>query len=122
MQVCSQTALASSKKPPCYNEYKVRQPNHYNKEESLKKKGLVRLEPYEENQRAKRAFLTERGKEFVSSYVVRMHFVEEQAWSRMTGEEQKQLTDLTKKYSRLLRQEFRTRTQTNVNSCSSEDL
>ena len=25
MQVCSQTALASSKKPPCYNEYKVRQ-------------------------------------------------------------------------------------------------
>ena len=34
MQVCSQTALASSKKPPCYNEYKVRQPNHYNKEES----------------------------------------------------------------------------------------
>ena len=88
----------------------------------LKKKGLVRLEPYEENQRAKRAFLTERGKEFVSSYVVRMHFVEEQAWSRMTGEEQKQLTDLTKKYSRLLRQEFRTRTQTNVNSCSSEDL
>ena len=34
MQVCSQTALASSKNPPCYNEYKVRQPNHYNKEES----------------------------------------------------------------------------------------
>ena len=34
MQVCSQTALASSKKSPCYNEYKVRQPNHYNKEES----------------------------------------------------------------------------------------
>ena len=34
MQVCSQTALASSKKPPCYNEDKVRQPNHYNKEES----------------------------------------------------------------------------------------
>ena len=34
MQMCSQTALASSKKPPCYNEYKVRQPNHYNKEES----------------------------------------------------------------------------------------
>ena len=33
MQVCSQTALASSKKPSCYNEYKVRQPNHYNKEE-----------------------------------------------------------------------------------------
>ena len=32
MQMCSQTALASSKKPPCYNEYKVRQPNHYNKE------------------------------------------------------------------------------------------
>lgn len=34
MQECSQTALASSKKPPCYNEYKVRQPNHYNKEVS----------------------------------------------------------------------------------------
>lgn len=34
MQVCSQTALASSKKPPCYNEYKVRQSNHYNKEVS----------------------------------------------------------------------------------------
>ena len=27
MQVCSQKALASRKKPPCYNEFKVRQPN-----------------------------------------------------------------------------------------------
>lgn len=34
MQVCSQTALASSKRPQCYNEHKVRQPNHYNKEVS----------------------------------------------------------------------------------------
>ena len=27
MQVCPQKALASRKKPPCYNEFKVRQPN-----------------------------------------------------------------------------------------------
>ena len=27
MQVCPQKALASRNKPPCYNEFKVRQPN-----------------------------------------------------------------------------------------------
>ena len=49
MQVCSQTALASSKKPPCYNEYKVRQPNHYNKEESKWTNKKKKLKKYSEH-------------------------------------------------------------------------
>ena len=39
----------------------------------LVRKGLVRLEPYEDNQRAKRASLTEAGRRVVSMDVILMH-------------------------------------------------
>ena len=48
----------------------------------LRKKGLVRLEPYAENQRSKQAFLTDAGKEFVEKYVLQMHRLEEQEQRR----------------------------------------
>ena len=68
----------------------------------LRKKGLVRLEPYAENQRSKQAFLTDAGKEFVEKYVLQMHRLEEQAWKMMEREERAALTTLTQKFTDLL--------------------
>ena len=73
----------------------------------LRKKGLVRLEPYEENQRSKRAFLTDAGMVFVEKYVVQMHQVEEKAWGQMDEAEQAMLTTLTRKFSGLIQQELK---------------
>ncbi len=70
----------------------------------LRKKGLVRLEPYAENQRSKQAFLTDAGKEFVEKYVLQMHRLEEQAWKMMEREERAALTTLTQKFTDLLQQ------------------
>ena len=73
----------------------------------LQKKGLVRLEPYEDNQRSKQAFLTDTGRPFVEKHVVQMHRVEEKAWRRMDEEEQAMLTKLTRKFSGLIQQELK---------------
>ena len=73
----------------------------------LRKKGLIRLEPFEENQRSKRAFLTEAGKLFVEKYVIQMHWVEEEAWRRLDEEERIKLTSLTRKFSGLVRRELK---------------
>ena len=73
----------------------------------LRKKGLVRLEPYEENQRSKRAFLTDAGRVFVEKYIVQMHQVEEKAWGQMDEAEQAMLTTLTRKFSGLIQQELK---------------
>ena len=70
----------------------------------LVRKGLVRLEPYADNQRAKRAMLTEEGMRFVSAHVIRMHGIEEQAWRRMPQDERTALAALTRKYTRLVRE------------------
>ncbi len=73
----------------------------------LRKKGLIRLEPYEENQRSKQAFLTDLGKPFVEKYVVQMHKIEEKAWEQMNEEEQSMLTELTRKFCGLVREELK---------------
>ena len=73
----------------------------------LRKKGLIRLEPYEENQRAKQAFLTEAGKLFVEKSVMQMHRVEEQAWQQMSPEDQEALTALTRRFSGFIQQELK---------------
>ena len=72
----------------------------------LRKKGLIRLEPYEENQRSKQAFLTEDGKAFVEKNVLQMHRIEEKAWRQMSQQDQKALTDLTQKFNRLIQAEL----------------
>ncbi|HIZ80324.1 MAG TPA: MarR family transcriptional regulator [Candidatus Lachnoclostridium stercorigallinarum] len=85
----------------------------------LRKKGLVRLEAYEENQRSKQAFLTEEGEEFVEKYVLRMHRTEERAWQQMSSEEQEALTKLIRKFSDLVRKELEV-SKTNATQGSSE--
>ena len=72
----------------------------------LRKKGMISLEYYEENQRSKRAYLTEAGKEFIRNNVVRMHQIEEKAWKQLNAEEQNTLTSLTRKFSSLIKQEL----------------
>ena len=69
---------------------------------ALKRKGLVRLEPLEQNQRVKRLFLTNMGVHFVEAYIVQMRQLEKQAWQSMDPGEQSSLTKLTKKFSALL--------------------
>lgn len=70
----------------------------------LVKKGLVRLETYEDNQRTKQAFLTEAGTQFVEKHIVHMHRIEEDAWELMSEEECAMLTNLTRKYSGYIRE------------------
>ena len=72
----------------------------------LRKNGLVRLEPYEENQRSKQAFLTEAGKEFVEKNVLRMHRVEEKAWQQLSEQEREILTKSIRKLCDLIRTEL----------------
>ena len=72
----------------------------------LQKKGLIRLEPYQDHLRSKRAFLTEAGKAFVEENVLRMHRVEERAWQHMSQEDQAVLTALTRKFSSCIRKEL----------------
>lgn len=72
----------------------------------LRKKGLIRLEPYEENQRSKQSFLTEEGKAFVEEHILRMHRIEESAWRRLTNEEHTALIGLTQKISALIQEEM----------------
>ena len=72
----------------------------------LRKKGLIRLEPYEENQRSKRSLLTEEGRAFVEAHIMRMHRIEERAWAKLTGEERRLLPELTRRFSALVRREL----------------
>ncbi len=72
----------------------------------LRKKGLIRLEPYEENQRSKQALLTEEGKAFLEKYVLQMHRVEEKAWKQMSQQERIMLIQTTRKFSGLIRKEL----------------
>lgn len=70
---------------------------------SLVHKGLVRLEPLENNQRIKRIILTEGGERFVKENIARMHQLEEQAWQSLEENERASLTRLTKKFSVLIK-------------------
>lgn len=72
----------------------------------LRKKGLVELVPFEENQRSKKALLTRKGKMFVDKHIMHMLRSEETAWSRMEPEERKLLTLLTKKFSTFIKEEL----------------
>lgn len=70
----------------------------------LIKKGLIRLEILESNQRVKKASLTTEGKSFVEKNIVKMYELEEKAWMSMTKEERGTLTKLTRKYSSLVQE------------------
>ena len=70
----------------------------------LIQKGLVRLEPFEHDQRSKRALLTEQGTQFVETTIARTRQLEEQAWKTLTEQEQAALIRLTRQFSAALRQ------------------
>lgn len=72
----------------------------------LRKKGLIRLEPYEENQRSKQSFLTETGRAFVEECILWMHRIEENAWKKLSSDEHNALIRLTKKMSSLIQNEM----------------
>lgn len=69
----------------------------------LVKKGLVRLEPLEHNQRTKQVIVTQAGEQFMEQYIDRMLDMERQSWQLMEERERVMLTQLTRKYCGLLR-------------------
>ena len=85
----------------------------------LIRKGLVRLEPLEKDQRSKRATLTDAGTQFVETTILRTRRLEEQAWKTLTEPEQADLVRLTRRFSAALRQSLQ---EKQLNSCSSEGL
>ena len=85
----------------------------------LRQKGLVQLQPYEENQRSKQALLTETGKALVEKNVMKMHRLEEKAWQQMSEEERVVLTKLIRKFSDLIRKELKS-SQLDTIQCSAE--
>lgn len=87
----------------------------------LIKKGLIRLEPLEHDQRSKRAILTQAGARYVETTIARTRCLEEQAWQALTEEDQAALIRLTRQYSAALRCALRSQ-ETQVDTCSSEDL
>ena len=68
----------------------------------LVKKGLIVLEPFENNQRTKKAILTNAGRELVEKQVVYMHNIEKQAWKKLDDKEREMLAQLTRKYADVL--------------------
>lgn len=68
----------------------------------LVKKGFVRLEALEHNQRTKQVTLTPMGEQFMEQHVDRMLSVEQQAWQVLDEHERVALTRLTRKYCRLI--------------------
>ena len=70
----------------------------------LIRKGLIRLSPFEHDQRSKRALLTQEGRRFVETTIARTRRMEEQAWQTLTTEGQADLIRLTRQFSSALRQ------------------
>lgn len=86
----------------------------------LIQKGLICLEPFEHNQRSKRALLTPEGSRFLLTVIARTRQLEEQAWQALTAQEQQTLTLLTNRFSAALSALLQP--NTTKNPCSSEDL
>ena len=69
----------------------------------LVKKGFIRLEPLEHDQRSKRALLTRQGERYITDRILPALRLEEQAWLTLTEEEQAALPRITHKFSTALR-------------------
>ena len=88
----------------------------------LRKKELIKLEPYEENQRSKQAFLTEKGRYFVENHVMKVHRIEEIAWKKMTESDRNNIIALTRKYTKFIRELLQNSSdKQQLNRQSSED-
>lgn len=70
----------------------------------LVKKGLVRLEPVENNLRIKQARLTKEGEKFAEKCMDSVHNIEEKVWFTLEEDERLQLTNLICKYKDLIKE------------------
>ncbi len=96
----------------CTTQAEIREEFSINKQtihsaiKQLVKKGFIRLEIREDNQREKKIFLTKEGLDFVRNHIDGMILLERKAWDKMKTEEQEQLTKISQKYNNLLKSEL----------------
>lgn len=96
----------------CTTQAEIREEFSLNKQtihsaiKQLVKKGFIRLEIREDNQREKKIFLTKEGLDFVRNHIDGMILLERKAWDKMKTEEQEQLTKISQKYNNLLESEL----------------
>lgn len=96
----------------CTTQAEIREEFSLNKQtihsaiKQLVKKGFIRLEIREDNQREKKIFLTKEGLDFVRDHIDGMILLERKAWDKMKTEEQEQLTKISQKYNNLLELEL----------------
>lgn len=96
----------------CTTQAEIREEFSLNKQtihsaiKQLVKKGFIRLEIREDNQREKKIFLTKEGLDFVRDHIDGMILLERKAWDKMKTEEQEQLTKISQKYNNLLESEL----------------
>ncbi len=96
----------------CTTQAEIREEFSLNKQtihsaiKQLVKKGFIRLEIREDNQREKKIFLTKEGWDFVRDHIDGMILLERKAWDKIKTEEQEQLTKISQKYNNLLESEL----------------
>ena len=96
----------------CTTQTQIREEFSLNKQtihsaiKQLVKKGLIRLETKEDNQREKKILLTKEGEDFIRNHIDGMRQLEKKAWDMMRNEEQEQLIALSQRYNDLLESEL----------------
>ena len=96
----------------CTTQTQIREEFPLNKQtihsaiKQLVKKGLIRLETKEDNQREKKILLTKEGEDFIRNHIDGMIQLEKKAWDMMRNEEQEQLIALSQRYNDLLESEL----------------
>lgn len=96
----------------CSTQAEIREEFSLNKQtihsaiKQLIKKGFIRLETRENNQREKKILLTKEGEDFVRDHIDGMVRLEKKAWDKMKAAEQEQLTIISQKYNDLLESEL----------------
>lgn len=96
----------------CTTQTQIREEFSLNKQtihsaiKQLVKKGLIRLETKEDNQREKKILLTKEGEDFIRNHIDGMIQLEKKAWDMIRNEEQEQLIALSQRYNDLLESEL----------------
>lgn len=99
-------------KEGCSTQAEIREEFSLNKQtihsaiKQLVKKGFIRLETNENNQREKKILLTKEGRDLVKDHIEAMVRLEKKAWDSMKKEEQEQLTVISQRYNELLESEL----------------
>lgn len=99
-------------KEGCSTQTEIRDQLSMNKQtihsaiKQLVKKGLIRLEIKEDNQREKQILFTEEGQDFITRYIDSTLQLEKNAWNAMDEKEQRHLITISQKYNALLESEL----------------